>query len=45
VVLADTGLPGRLNGQVLDPSDPGVRNAWQTELERIRNFAWPEQPA
>ncbi len=45
VVLVDTGLPGRLNGQVLDPSDARARIAWQTELERIRNFAWPEQPA
>ncbi len=43
VVLADTGLPGRLNSQVLDPSDLGARTAWRAELERVRSFARPEQ--
>lgn len=42
VVLADTGLPGRLNGQVVDPQDPTVRQAWLSELQRIRGYAWPE---
>jgi hypothetical protein len=40
VVLSDTGLPGRLNGEVVDPQDPRVRTAWQGELNRIRRFDW-----
>jgi hypothetical protein len=43
VVLADTGLPGRLDGQVLDPQDPSVRSAWRVELKRIRSYVWPDQ--
>lgn len=44
VVLADTGLPGRLNGQVLDPQSPTARAGWRAELERIRRYPWPAQP-
>ncbi|MDP9443751.1 MAG: hypothetical protein M3P83_05135 [Actinomycetota bacterium] len=40
VVLADTGLPGRLNGEVVDPQDSGARTAWQAELCRIRSHDW-----
>ncbi len=40
VVLADTGLPGRLNGEVLDPTKAGARAAWQAELQRIRRHPW-----
>ncbi len=40
VVLADTGLPGRLNGEVLDPDDPRARTAWQAEVQRIRRHRW-----
>ena len=36
VVLADLGLPGRLNGRVLDPQDPLARVSWQAELQRVR---------
>ena len=28
VVLSDTGLPGRLNSEVLDPADPTAHAAW-----------------
>ena len=45
VVLADTALPGRLNGAVLDPQDPTARTAWQAELQRIRRYPWPHRPA
>lgn len=42
VVLDDTGLPGRLNGEILDPSDPAARAAWQLELSRIRRHPWKQ---
>ena len=42
VVLADTGLPGRLNGEVMDPADPHARTAWHAELRRIRAYEWPD---
>ena len=45
VVLADTAQPGRLNGAVLDAQDPTARTAWQAELQRIRRYPWPHQPA
>lgn len=45
VVLADTGLPGRLNGKVVDPQDPEVRQAWLSELRRIRDYPWPDAQA
>ncbi len=35
VVLSDTGLPGRLNGQVVDPQDRRARTAWLAELGPI----------
>lgn len=41
VVLANTGLPGRLNGEVLDPQDPQARVSWQAELQRVRDHTWP----
>lgn len=41
VVLSDTGLPGRLKGQVVDPQDPRAHAAWCSELARIRAFEWP----
>ena len=41
VVLSDSGLPGRLNGAVLDRQDPMARTAWLAELRRIRTCAWP----
>jgi hypothetical protein len=44
VVLADTGLPGRLNGEILDPQDPQARVSWQTELGRIRGYDWKLRP-
>ena len=40
VVLTDTGLPGRLNGQVVDRDDRRVLSAWQSELARIRTYGW-----
>ena len=43
VVLADTGLPGRLNGALLDPQSPGARTAWLAELQRIRTYAWSDE--
>lgn len=42
VVLSDTGLPGRLNGQVVDPEDPRADSAWRTELQRVRGHDWTE---
>ena len=45
VVLADTGLPGRLNGEVLDPQDATAFTAWQAELQRIRHHGWAEPSA
>ncbi len=42
VVLSDTGLPGRLNGEVVDPQDPHSRTAWLQELARIRSYDWPQ---
>lgn len=41
VVLSDTGLPGRLDGAVLEPEDPMARAAWLAELCRVRTYAWP----
>lgn len=43
VVLADSGLPGRLNGEVVDPQDPGARSAWLAELQRIRSYNWTDR--
>ena len=43
VVLDSTGLPGRLNGEVLDSQDPRTRTEWQMELVRSRAYPWPEQ--
>lgn len=40
VVLADTGLPGRLNGEVVDPDDPQANGAWVAEVQRIRDHTW-----
>ncbi len=35
VALSDTGPPGRLNGQVVDPQDRRARTAWLAELRPI----------
>lgn len=43
VVLGRTGLPGRLNGEVLVPEDLLARTAWLSELRRIRGYNWPDQ--
>ena len=40
VVDDQSGLPGQLKGEVLDPADPHVRRVWQDELARIRRFDW-----
>ncbi|MGY1751171.1 hypothetical protein [Modestobacter sp. SYSU DS0511] len=40
VVLRDTGLPGSLAGQPVDPADPTARQRWREELERVRVFPW-----
>ena len=40
VVLAGSGLLGRLDGEVVDPDDRRVLVAWQVELERIRAHNW-----
>jgi hypothetical protein len=40
VVLSSIGLPGRLNGQALDPQDSSARSAWLAELERVRRHRW-----
>ena len=45
VVLSKTGLPGRLNGEVLDPQDATAFTAWQAELQRIRHHGWAEPSA
>ncbi len=37
VVLSDTGLPGRLNGELVDPK---ARTARLAELGRIRRHDW-----
>jgi hypothetical protein len=42
VVLADSGPPGWLDGEVMDPHDPRARTAWCAELERIRTFNWQD---
>ncbi len=44
VVLSETGLPGRLNGEVVDPQDPRSRSAWLAELRRIRGHDWKLRP-
>lgn len=50
VVLADSGLPGRLNGEFLESTDPGALAALRHELRRIRRHEWwaqvnaPAQP-
>lgn len=40
VVLESTGLPGRLRGEVLDPTDASARTAWLDELDKIRRYPW-----
>ncbi len=40
VVLTQTGLPGRLNGNIVDPDDRRVLSVWQTELRRICDHDW-----
>jgi hypothetical protein len=42
VVLVGTGLPGKLNGEVVDPADTGAKRAWMDELTRIRRHSWPQ---
>lgn len=44
VVLSETGLPGRLNGEVVDPQDPEARTAWLAELARVRRHDWMDAP-
>lgn len=45
VVLAGSGLPGRLHGEVVDPASPSARPRWLVELQRIRSYAWPADDA
>ncbi len=40
VVLTQTVLPGRPNGDVVDPDDRGLLVRWQGELRRIRDYDW-----
>jgi len=41
VVLDGTGLPERLHGEPLEPTNAGSGTAWLDELDRIRRYLWP----
>ncbi len=43
VVMSDSGLPGMLDGQPVDPSHPTVRARWRDELQRVRAYPWPDR--